>query len=214
MRRSAGLFFICSKTVASVFRWRTERLDRHLAARRGPAASTRNRARLRHHAGGYEQARAGGGVVDDTPSPRGLARPRRGAEFRALLRVEHAGFLAALAFLERLDGRDRGVAELAVEALAVVAGQGQVRLDRHALRQGQGGVGSESGLGRDAVCGAAGAVFCPVAFFDLAFLLPDRAWLAWRRPLTRRGQVRQAPAAQTRAHQERHQPSSRPRVLQ
>src|SRR5258707_3697580 len=98
---------------------------------------------LRHELRRDAEPRAGAGFGDDLPADI-LLPPLRGlGEHAALLRIEHAGLLAAFGFLEFLDGGYHALADLARYGAVVLAHPGQVRLDRLALRlrHGIGGIG-------------------------------------------------------------------------
>ena len=61
------------------------------------------------------------------PAPRGLG------QHAALLRIEHAGRLAAPVLLKFLDGGDHALADVAGDGAIVLADPGEVRLDRQTL---------------------------------------------------------------------------------
>ena len=82
------------------------------------------------------------------PADLRLLRLGGGGEQGALLRVEHAGFLELAVALERLDGGDGLVVELAVDQAVVVAGPGQIELDGDALGERQRGIAAVRRRGR------------------------------------------------------------------
>ena len=127
-----------------------EALDRVFAARGRPARAADDLARLRHELRRHADAGAARAVVDHAPADRLLLRFRGSGERCALGLVEHAGLLGPAALLERLDGSDRAVAELAVDEAVVVAGPHEIALDRQALGKRNGVVGFDDrvGLGR------------------------------------------------------------------
>ena len=140
--RVDGSFFCCSYTAASVV---PGSLIRKVSTWTCPCAEDQRVPFLalrlvRHLLGRKSEVRAGDGIVDHAPADLGLLSFRRCGEQSALLRIEDAGFLELAIALERLDGGRGLVVELAVDQAVVIAGPGEIELDRHAVRQGQGGI--------------------------------------------------------------------------
>ena len=156
--------------------------------------------RVRHQLGRNADARAGRRIVDDAPADRVLLRLRGGRERGALRQIEHAGFLAAVALLERLDGRDRALAEFAADHAVVVAGPDQVVLDRDAIGERNGAVGVGDRLGD--LRGLLGASAVVLGGFGLG----SPSW-SWRRPLWPSAALPWAPPA----WRARRRPARRPR---
>ena len=106
----------------------THRLDLDLAALRGPAAADTARAALRQKLHRQSKPGAGCGIVEHPPAQRLLRRLGGGVQHRALVGAEHAGFLGAVALLERLGGGERqGVAILHAAGVKIVQ-QGKIGL--------------------------------------------------------------------------------------
>ena len=98
---------------------------------------------LRHQFGRDAEPRAGAGIGDDLPADIVLPPLRGFGEHAALLRIEHAGLLAAAGLLEFLDRGDHALADFAGDGAVILADPGQIRLDRQTLglRHRIGGIG-------------------------------------------------------------------------
>ena len=73
------------------------------------------------------------GSVCDLPADTFLLSLGGVGEHAALLRIEHAGWLAAAPLLEFLDGVDHALADVARDRAVILADPGEVRLQRQPL---------------------------------------------------------------------------------
>ena len=106
-------------------------LDR--AGRRGPFGAVGVAGLLRHQFGGDAEPHAGAGIGDDLPADAFLLSLGGVGEDAALLRIEHAGLLAAACLLEFLDRVDHALADVAGDGAVILADPGEVRLQRQPL---------------------------------------------------------------------------------
>ena len=106
-------------------------LDR--AGRRGPFGAVGVAGLLRHQFGRDAQPHAGAGIGDDLPADAFLLSLGGVGKDAALLRIEHAGRLAAARFLEFLDRIDHALADVAGDGAVILADPGKVRLQRQPL---------------------------------------------------------------------------------
>ena len=97
---------------------------------------------LRHQLAGDAEPDAGRGIGNDLPADILLASLRGIGEHAALLRIKHAGLLAAALLLEFLDRRDHAIADVARDCAVILADPGQIRLQRQpfGLRHRIGGI--------------------------------------------------------------------------
>src|SRR5689334_6475554 len=105
-----------------------------------PAAAVGDLRRLRHQLAGQAEARAGRGIVEDAPAGALLLQPGGIGELLALVGIENAALLAAVALLKSPNGQNRGVAEIRAGDAVVVAGPDEVEQDRRTLVLGHGGI--------------------------------------------------------------------------
>ncbi len=123
-------------------------------ARRTPSGAVGVAGFLRYQLGRDAQPHPGAGVGDDLPADI-VPAPFRGLGQRAaLLRIKHAGRLAAALLLKFLDCGQHALADLARDRAVILADPGEVRLQRLTLSQRHrvGGVGRGLQRGPDRGC--------------------------------------------------------------
>ena len=108
-------------------------LDLDRAGRRGPFGAVGVAGLLRHQLGGDAEPHAGAGIGDDLPADAFLLSPGGVGQDAALLRIEHAGRLAAAGLLEFLDRLDHALADVAGDRAVILPDPGEVRLQRQPL---------------------------------------------------------------------------------
>jgi hypothetical protein len=104
-------------------------LDLQLAVRRSKAGGVGALRGARHELGGHAEPHPCCRIVEKAPADRLPGGSRRSRELLLLLRVEHPGWLAAVALLKRPDSRNGIRRHIAIGGALIVARPNQIGLD-------------------------------------------------------------------------------------
>jgi hypothetical protein len=126
-------------------------LDLNLTLRREPAAAALAGPGIWHLLGGQPDLRAGRLVFHHPPADLILLLLRQIGQEHAFGRRQRPGVLELVILLERLQGRDRLVVELAGDEPVVKAGPGEIELDRGPLGERKAGIEIATGGCRSAL---------------------------------------------------------------
>ena len=115
-------------------------LDLQLAMRRGEAACVGALRGARHELRGHAEPHPRCRIVEQAPADGLASGAGRRGEFLLLLRVEHPGWLAAVAALKCLHGRNRARRHLAIGDTLIVPRPNQIGLKSNPLGERERGV--------------------------------------------------------------------------